>query len=408
MKKIVLLFFTLAWCATAQGADRDLLTAEPRRITDEAISSDIRVMQGLQGRLAALNGKGVPIASYHFAKAQAWLDFAMDEYTVNGRSRVVEETLRQALGLIEQLESGNREIGMATPIIPTSAMVRPDLWEKAEALKKNADFLRCAGDKIAQLEVQLVWAGHEEQELGWRHSKPYLQAAERLAREADGLIAACPPLPDARELQTAPISSLSAAAPVPTATFPPAAGPVAAATSPPSAANAGNPVIAAIPPAASAVVPHAPAESPLCPPCAKCEDGIGKVEEPLPDRVHFALDRSDIGEGSKEVLDRVALAMKGDPNLRLLLHGHADQRGEARYNMKLSQQRAASVRSYLTAAGVAADRVSVAAYGKTRLLITEKSIDGFARNRRVEFIFSVGAQQRAVRQDGDLQPERKW
>src|SRR6266567_2826436 len=155
MKKIFLLFFTLACCATARGADKALLTPEPYRITDEAIAADIKVIQALQKRLAELNNKGVPIASYHFAKAQAWFDFAMDEYTVNDRSRVVEEALREALGIVGQLEKGAQQIGLATPIIPTSTVVRPDLWEKAETMKKNADAFRCAGDKIAQLEVQL-------------------------------------------------------------------------------------------------------------------------------------------------------------------------------------------------------------------------------------------------------------
>ena len=106
MKKIFLVCIALASYTTAWSADKDLLTPEPRRITDEAISADIKVIQTLQGRLAALNRKGVPLASYHFAKAQAWLDFALDEYTINDRTRVVEEALHQACSLIEQMEAG--------------------------------------------------------------------------------------------------------------------------------------------------------------------------------------------------------------------------------------------------------------------------------------------------------------
>src|SRR5690242_6138329 len=113
MKIIFTVFFVLVIGVSAWGADRDLLTPEPRRITDEAIAADIKVIQGLQGRLAALNNKGVPIASYHFAKAQAWLDFALDAHTINDRSRVVEEALRQAVELIEQMEAGKKELGMS-------------------------------------------------------------------------------------------------------------------------------------------------------------------------------------------------------------------------------------------------------------------------------------------------------
>ena len=194
MKKICLILCALLIGTVARGAEKNLLTPEPERITDEAIADDIKVIQGLQKRLENLNNKGVPIAGYHFAKAQAWLDFAMDEYTINDRTRVVEEALSQALGIIEPLEKDVGQISLATPIIPTSTRVRTDLWDKAEAMKKNSEAFRCAGDKIAQLEVQLVWAGHEEKELGWRHAKPFLQAAERLAREADDQLAACPPV----------------------------------------------------------------------------------------------------------------------------------------------------------------------------------------------------------------------
>jgi outer membrane protein OmpA-like peptidoglycan-associated protein len=442
MKKIFLLFFTLACCATARGADKDLLTPEPQRITDEAIAADIKTIQALQKRLAELNNKGVPIASYHFAKSQAWLDFALDEYTVNDRSRVVEEALRQALDIIEPLEKGVKEISLATPIIPTSAVVRPDLWAKAEAMKRNADSFRCAGDKIAQLEVQLVWSGHEDRELGWRHSKPYLQAAERLAKEADAEMAACPPAPLAKTEKAAPVPAATGNMPVPAtaASVAPAAKPVVAEASMASAtavaepapaaapvsspaakvvttaaplasvAVAPKPVVAAAPPAAPSAKPLA-AEAPhLCPPCPSCGEAVPaaivRTEEPLPGRVHYALNRADLSEASREVLDRVAAIMRAEPNLSVALNGHADQRGEKLYNLKLSRQRAARVRAYLTAAGIAADRITVAAYGKGRPLIAEQTVDGFARNRRVELVFSVSEAQRTVRQDDDLQPER--
>jgi len=152
---------------------------------------------------------------------------------------------------------------------------------------------------------------------------------------------------------------------------------------------------------------------PLCPPCPKCEEtapaAISTPENPLPDRVHFALNQADLGDASREVLDRIAAAMKAEPNLRIALLGHADQRGEALYNMKLSRQRATTVRAYLTAAGISADRLTIAAYGKTRPFMVKRTIDGFARNRRVEMVFSTGTPQRAVRQENDLQPEKaRW
>jgi outer membrane protein OmpA-like peptidoglycan-associated protein len=369
MKKILLAMIILALCTNALGSDRDLLTPEPERITDEAIASDISVIQGLQKRLALLNNKGVPIAGYHFAKAQAWLDFAMDEYTDNDRSRVVEEALVQALGIIEPLEKGERNINVTTPIIPTSSQVRPDLWEKAETLKKNTEAFRCAGDKIAQLEVQLVWAGHEEKELGWRHSKPYLQAAERLAREADERMAACPP-------QVAELAQPAA-------------------------------TVAVIPPITdrAELVPVLPPAAIKCPEPVPAV--INTVLEPLPDSVHFALNGAKISVTSAAVLDRIAAAMGKEPDLRILLKGHADQRGGFSYNLTLSRKRVERVRTYLLAAGIDEERISIAAFGTTQPLNRDRTADGYARNRRVEFSFSLSPAQPVLHQQADLQPEKQ-
>jgi outer membrane protein OmpA-like peptidoglycan-associated protein len=380
MKKIILALAALASSAPVWGADRDLLTPEPHRITDQVIAADIKVIQTLQGRLAELNKKGTPIASYHFAKAQAWLDFAMDAYTINDRSRAVEEALRQALDLIEQMEAGKKGISMYTAIIPTSSLVRVDLWKKAEALKKHDNF-RCAEDKVAQLEVQLVWAGHENKEFDWRHSKPYLQAAERLAREADTQIASCPPLPQdlpAVADKTVPVPPAMAAAPV--------------ALSQPGLTDA------APMPTEAAVM------------SVKCDQSVPvaivKALAPLPDRIHFAFDRAEIGSVSFSVITRIAAAMNSEPTLRLVLYGHADQRGDLNYNMNLSRQRAENVRARLVSAGIAADRIVIAPIGKIQPLTTERSAEAYARNRRVEFFFTMGPPQPVIPQLGDLQPEK--
>jgi outer membrane protein OmpA-like peptidoglycan-associated protein len=401
MKKIFLVFIALASYTTAWSADKNLLTPEPLRITDEAISADIKVIQGLQGRLAELNRKGVPIASYHFAKAQAWLDFALDEYTINDRTRVVEEALHQTLSLIEQMEAGKKEIGMSTPVIPTSSIVRADLWDKAETLKKRVSS-RCTGDKVAQLEVQLVWAGHEDKEFGWRHSKPYIQTAERLAREADSQMEACPPQP--------PEPVAAKVEPTAAATFEPKALKVepAVAKAEPAApvSLAENIVIQS--PGTSVVTTLSVKAAGLSLPCPESVPAAGiKALEPLPDRIHFAFDRADINVASSAaVLDLIAAAMKAEQTLRVVLYGHADQRGNLYYNMILSRQRAETVRAYLISAGIGADRISVAPIGKMKPLTTEKNIAAYARNRRVEFLFTLGPSQPSTPQQADLQPEK--
>jgi outer membrane protein OmpA-like peptidoglycan-associated protein len=381
MKKVLLVIIAFASCTPGWGADKDLLTPEPQRITDQAIAADIKTMQGVQKRLAELNKKGVPIASYHFAKAQAWLDFALDAYTMNDRSTVMEEALRQAVGIIGQLEAGKKDIGMGTPTLPSSSLVRPDLWARAEKLKKHANF-RCAEDKVAQLEVQLVWAGHEDKEMGWRHAKPYLQAAERLAREAGAQIASCPPEP-----QDTPA--------------------LAGKTVPSRPAMAAAPVAASQPILADAV--KMPTEAAVM--SVKCDPSVPaaivKALAPLPDRIHFAFNRAEISTASFSVITRIAVAMNSEPTLRLVLYGHADQRGDLNYNMNLSRQRAENVRSSLVSAGIGVDRIVIAPIGKIQPLTTGKSAEAYARNRRVEFFFTMGPPQPVIPNMEDLQPEKR-
>lgn len=361
MKKLFLALSAICIATVAWSAGNELLTPEPERITDEAIASDLETIEWVQERLADLNDGGIPISSYPFAKAQAWLDFALDEYTENDRSPVVEEALRQAVLLIERLEEGEDTVPMSTRIIPSSGIIRPDLWEKAETMKKDVNF-RCAEDRVAQLEVQLVWAGHENREFGWRHANPYLQAAERLARDAEEQIAACPPRITAMEQPAAPCGAPSGD----DRSFPPAAATMS---------------------------------------CAEPALPFSQEKTPLPDRIHFAFNSSGIGVASAEVLDRIASAMRDDPTIHVTLRGHADQRGNTAYNMKLSRLRAESVRAWLLAAGVASDRVVIAAFGKSRPLNLEANAEGYARNRRVKFLYTVEEPQRLRHQDNDLQPE---
>ncbi len=159
------------------------------RITDEAIENDIAYIEGLRQRLAVLNTSGTPIESYHVCKAQAWLDMAFDEYTDNDRSAVVAAALQQAETIITGLEQGGA-ISKTTAVIETSQYLREDLWASAEAAKNGAYF-ECTACDVARLEVQLVWIGHEINELGWRHAESEIMAAERIERSLRENTARC-------------------------------------------------------------------------------------------------------------------------------------------------------------------------------------------------------------------------
>jgi outer membrane protein OmpA-like peptidoglycan-associated protein len=162
------------------GAGTPVLTPAPKRITDQRIGRDRATINTFQARIIALNEHGILPTNYHLAKAQAWLDYALDEYNVNDRGRWVEEALAQCDGLLDALEAGKTDIPLDTPIVPTSKIVRPDLWALVKEAKAGGH-VACVGLPLARLEVALVYAGHQVVELGWRHARCILGEAERYA-----------------------------------------------------------------------------------------------------------------------------------------------------------------------------------------------------------------------------------
>ena len=103
-------------------------------------------------------------------------------------------------------------------------------------------------------------------------------------------------------------------------------------------------------------------------------------------KVFFFTDKATIKKESYEVLNQVAAVLVGNPHLkRVRVEGHTDSQGKDKYNLDLSQRRSESVRAYLIAQGVAPDRLDAVGYGETVPIADNKTADGRAENRRVEF-----------------------
>jgi len=102
--------------------------------------------------------------------------------------------------------------------------------------------------------------------------------------------------------------------------------------------------------------------------------------------VHFDFDRYDLKPEARKLLDENADFLSANPDIRILVEGHCDDRGTIEYNLHLGQRRADAVREYLISKGVQADRMSTISYGEERPL-PESGHDeaSWARNRRVQF-----------------------
>jgi len=105
--------------------------------------------------------------------------------------------------------------------------------------------------------------------------------------------------------------------------------------------------------------------------------------------VEFETGSSTLLESSYGLLDRVAEILKRHPRLKLIVEGHTDDVGGDEYNLRLSLERAGSVKQYLATKGVWPDFIKVFGYGKRRPITKDTSERGRALNRRVEFIISA-------------------
>lgn len=90
--------------------------------------------------------------------------------------------------------------------------------------------------------------------------------------------------------------------------------------------------------------------------------------------VFYEFDKANLTENSCEALDRLAKMLKENPNVTIELSAHCDYRGNADYNLKLSQRRAESVVRYLTEHGIAADRLTAKGYGKEVPKVVNKKL----------------------------------
>jgi peptidoglycan-associated lipoprotein len=100
------------------------------------------------------------------------------------------------------------------------------------------------------------------------------------------------------------------------------------------------------------------------------------------DTVHFEYDQFAVQDSDKAILQRQAAWLARYPNIKILIEGHADERGTREYNIALGAKRANAVREYLVSLGVSAARIETVSYGKERPVCTDSGESCWAQNRR--------------------------
>ena len=139
-----------------------------------------------------------------------------------------------------------------------------------------------------------------------------------------------------------------------------------AATPPPA------PPAPAVPPAAPAPVATPPPPPPV-------------VTLPFGD-VFFAFNKSAIRKDQIATLEADLELLKSNPDVRLLLEGHCDERGGESYNFGLGERRAEAVKKLLVARGVDPERLATVSYGKRKPFEAGHGEPVWEKNRRTHFV----------------------
>jgi OOP family OmpA-OmpF porin len=109
-----------------------------------------------------------------------------------------------------------------------------------------------------------------------------------------------------------------------------------------------------------------------------------KVVDEAIKNLEFDLGKATIRSTSYETLNKVA-ALLVEKNFSLKLAGHTDNTGSMALNLRLSKDRAESVKAYLVSQGANASRIEATGYGPNQPIATNKTAEGRQKNRRVEF-----------------------
>ncbi len=103
--------------------------------------------------------------------------------------------------------------------------------------------------------------------------------------------------------------------------------------------------------------------------------------------IYFDFDQSDIRGEFAELLQAHAAYLRNNGNVRVLLEGHADERGTPEYNIALGERRAKSVAQYLMGLGVLESQIYVVSYGEEKPLDPRSNEEAWSKNRRAVLVY---------------------
>ena len=113
---------------------------------------------------------------------------------------------------------------------------------------------------------------------------------------------------------------------------------------------------------------------------------------PVSNNVLFDFDKSNVKDGGRAEIAKVAGILEDNPGDTVTIEGHTcdiNASGDPEYNVKLGQRRADAVQAVLIENGIDADRVNTASFGESRPAVPNTSDENRRLNRRVVFVYSI-------------------
>ena len=105
--------------------------------------------------------------------------------------------------------------------------------------------------------------------------------------------------------------------------------------------------------------------------------------------VYFDLDQYVVKSEYQAIINCHAKYLRDRPSSRLTLEGNTDERGSREYNLGLGERRGNGVSSAVQASGGSGTQLTVVSYGEERPVCTDSNEECWARNRRVEIVYSA-------------------
>jgi len=105
--------------------------------------------------------------------------------------------------------------------------------------------------------------------------------------------------------------------------------------------------------------------------------------------VRFDTNKSSLTAAAQQNLDKLVPVFKEYGETNIVIYGYTDSTGPADYNLNLSEQRAASVRSYLASKGISSSRFTTTGMGIADPIASNDTAEGRSENRRVEFAITA-------------------